>query len=129
MVTKIQNNSQADYRLSLAKLITDKIVNQNKMITFVDCHNHISQYIFERIHLEKIMDNLFLTRIEQIFDLLDILKSIQFNSYFQKSSVFLISSYQHLFNDLDNQEKVFFSVGCGSPCRETNLYGKRLFPY
>ena len=66
--------------------------------------NYLSQYLFKRKHIQSLMDNIFLSRIEQIYDLIDILKSIQFNSYFVRSNILLISSFEHLLKDLDEAE-------------------------
>lgn len=107
MIYKIKTSTKDEYRRALAGLIANKIVIENKKITFIDCMNHLSQYMFRRSVLDKVMDNLFLSRIEQPYDLVDILKSIHFNSFFQKSDVLLVSSYNKLIEELsDDREHV-----------------------
>jgi hypothetical protein len=98
------------YKENLTSFIVKKIVHEDRMVTMIDCMNYINQYMFRRTDIDIVSENLFITRIEQIYDLLDLLKRIQFNSYFAKSKVLLLTSFQHLLKDLDKDEQEFFNT-------------------
>ena len=93
------------YRQALAHFISNNILDRKKII-FIDCMNCIDQYMFERDDVEAIMESLFISRIELIYDLLDMLGSIQFNCYFQESDILLVSSYQRLL-DIEEREAAY----------------------
>lgn len=108
MVYKIVSKSKEEYKKNLSRFITENIIIKKNKITFIDCMNSLSQYIFPREYVENIMDNLYFSRIELIYDLLDLLKQVQFNSYFKKSNVFLLSSYSSLLKDMHEKEIVYY---------------------
>ena len=79
------------YREVLADTII-RMIKEGK-VTFVDCMNCIDQYMFKG----KCVDNLYVTRIEVIFDLVDLLERM-------KPGRILLSSYKHLLEDLREDE-------------------------
>jgi hypothetical protein len=108
MVYKIKSATKHLYKENLSKFICSRIIVDKRKVIFIDCMNYISQYMFKRKHIERIMEGLSIARIEQIHDLLDMLKSIQFNTYFRKSQVMIISSFNHLLEDRGEREADYF---------------------
>lgn len=98
MVTNLIAKDVDDYDQQLADLITAKIL-QRKKVTFIDCSNHISQYMFHENDLPYILDNLFIARIERIHELIDQLVELPRERTFQKSSVLIVSPYQSVMEE------------------------------
>jgi hypothetical protein len=127
MVRTLQTVGRSHYVSSLSVFIYKEIVKNRHKITFLDCMNKIDQYMFPRKDVRLIMENLFLGRMERFFDFYEQLRCIQFNKYFWKSEVLLISSYHRLMDDLNDEEKIHF----GTKVKETfqrieDKYGKQV---
>jgi len=75
-------------------ILTDAIERmvQEGKVTFVDCMNCLDQYMFGRV-----IGDLYVARIEVIFDLVDILERMS-------PRRLLLSPYKHLFKDLRDDE-------------------------
>lgn len=98
-----------DYRQKLSRFITGRIISQNQRVLFLDCLNRIDQYMFQRDHLDMILDQLYLTRLDRFFDFYCCLRSIHLKRVFWESDVLLISSYAGLMDDLAEEEQRHYS--------------------
>jgi len=93
----------------LAELVTERIIDRGQNITYIENQNIINQYLFKRKYVRKIMDNLFVARIEVAHDLLDLLRKIQFNFYFSISHLLIVSSYSRLFEGMGKEEQNYLN--------------------
>jgi len=109
MVLLVTSKDMQDYESRLAALVT-KEITAGKRITFIDCCNRISQYLFRKEHLHVVMANLFIARVERFHDFLDLMQGIQFNYYFRISDILLVSSYNLLLFDIEERDKKFFQA-------------------
>ena len=89
------------YKKNLVESIRQNIESK---IIFIECSNCINQYLFSRIEIENVWNKLYVSRIEQPFDLLDILKSVHLNKYFKECDTILIAPYDQLLADVKDKE-------------------------
>jgi len=104
MVVVVPCKDVLDYESQLSSFIA-KGIHNDKRITFIDCRNSIHPYLFKRHDLPKIMNRLFISRVERLHDFIDQLERIAADPYFKQSDVLLISSYVHLLDDIPVNEK------------------------
>lgn len=96
----IQTENYADYKAALRKIILGQLPQK---ILLIECMNCISQYLFKRDELHKVLQSLYIVRIEQAYDLLDLLKALHFNSYAKESAAIIMSHFEHLIEEKDKE--------------------------
>ncbi|MBN2567453.1 hypothetical protein JXB02_05205 [Candidatus Woesearchaeota archaeon] len=108
MTTMIPTRSRDEFKARLAHEIRRHVIGGRKSITFIDCANSLSPYLFKRKELPRIMDRVFFARIETAYDLADQLKELPADPYFRSSGALFVSDWRHLLDDLprDEQERL-----------------------
>ena len=104
MVALIPCTDMVEYGNKLSALITAH-VRTDHTITFIDCANSISPYLFERDDLQSIKQQLFVARIERLHDLVDAIERLPFDPLFQQSDMLLVSSWASLLADVPVRER------------------------
>ncbi len=94
-----------EYERNLARFITTESALLRRKITFIDCRNTVSQYLFSRADLQPLFENLFITRIDRPYDLLDLFRSLPKNEFVQRSHYVLVSPFEHLLEGFPPQEE------------------------
>lgn len=104
MVALIPCTDMVEYGSKLSALITAH-VRADRTITFIDCANSISPYLFSRDDLRSIKEQLFVARIERLHDLIDAIERLPFDPLFQQSDMLLVSSWASLLADVPVTER------------------------
>ncbi len=98
-------HTPAEFERHLSRFISTESVQWRRKITYIDCQNTLSQYLFSREDLQPILENLFVTRIDRPYDLLDLFRSLSQNSFVKKSHYVIVSPYSHLLEGFPPQEE------------------------
>jgi hypothetical protein len=99
------------FEKNLSRFITTETKHHQRKITYIDCQNTLSQYLFSREDLAPILKNLFVTRIDRAYDLLELFKNIGRNPTVQQSHYVLVSPFYHLLEGFPlNEEKNWFRM-------------------
>lgn len=104
MVALIPCIDMVEYGNKLSSLITAH-VRAERTITFIDCANSISPYLFSRDDLWAIRQQLFVARIERLYDLIDAIERLPFDPLFQQSDMLLVSSWASLLAEVPVRER------------------------
>lgn len=104
MVLYLPAKTGEEYERNLARFITTESALLRRKITFIDCRNSISHYLFSRTDLEPLFDHLFITRIDRPYDLLDLFRSLPTNTHVQHSHYVIVSPFEHLLEKFSPDE-------------------------
>lgn len=105
MVLHLTCTNHEELERHLFRLITLETTHWREKITYVDCQNTLSPYSFPREALQCVMNQLYFTRIDRAYDLLDLLKNISRNELVKSSHYLVIAPYSHLLEDFIPSEK------------------------
>ena len=104
MVRVIHARDAEGYLRYLSRLISLNTAGNGGRVLFIECMNRISQYIFRRSDLERVMEQLYVVRIEVVHDLVDMLLGLHLSDEFRQSRLLVLSSYSHLLEDERDRE-------------------------
>ncbi len=101
-----RHSGKHTYKEALAKFI----LSEKSSIALIDCSNSINQYLFPRERIEEIFGRLHIARVEQLYDLLDLIERLPFDSRFRQSSCLIIAGCSSLLEDADPQEQLYLTT-------------------
>ncbi len=94
-----------EFERHLSRFISTETNQWRRKITYIDCQNILSQYLFSREELQPILENLFVARIDRPYDLLDLFRGLSRNHFVGKSHYVIVSPYSHLLEGFPPQEE------------------------
>jgi hypothetical protein len=101
----LPSHTPEEFERNLSRFISTETSQWRRKITYIDCQNILSQYLFSREDLQPILENLYVTRIDRPYDLLDLFRSLSCNHFVEKSHYVIVSPYSHLLEGFPPQEE------------------------
>lgn len=101
----LPSRTPEEFERNLSRFVSTETNQWRRKITYIDCQNIISQYLFTLTEFEHILKNLIVTKISRPYDLLDYFQGLSRTHFQGKSHYVVVSPYFHLLEELSPLEE------------------------
>lgn len=101
----LPSRTPEEFERNLSRFVSTETNQWRRKITYVDCQNILSQYLFSLTEFQPILENLSVQKIGRPYDLLDYFQGLSRTHFVGKSHYVVVSPYSHLLEDLSPLEE------------------------